>query len=1027
MTRDRSLDVAVTGVAARFPGAGDLSAWWSALKAGRVLTRRYERRELADAGVAASLLDDPDFVPVHGHLADADRFDNTLFRVSPRDAEMMDPQHRLMLEVTWSALEDAGIPPLGPAPVTGVYASASGSGYLRAMLANGGLDPLTLEDALHGAEPDFMAGLVSYKIGLTGPAVAVQTACSSSLVAVHTAVQALLNGDCDQAVVVAAGMAFPQAGHLHVPGGVHSASGHCRPFDERADGVVAGSGAACVVLRRLEDALADGPEPYGVILGTAVNNDGAAKAGYYAPSVGGQEAVIRAALRAADVTGESIGYLETHGTGTRVGDPIEWSAASAALAGTGARPGQVAVGAVKANVGHLDNAAGLAALIKTLLVVRDGVIPPVAAFTRSNPLLETDGSPLYVPTREQPWTGPGPRRAGVSSFGIGGTNAHVVLEQPPAGTGPGARTDAGGHDAAYDGREPVGRTVLLSAAGPEALTRAAARLSAHLAQRPAPLADVAFTLAAGRAELPERLAVSGRTTAEVADRLATGSGVVRASRPAAGPAPALFLFPGQGTQFPGMGLPFAQALPGFADALESCLGAFGPAMAVRLRAALLDPAFPEAELTATELAQPALFALEYAAAGALSALGVAPAAVAGHSLGEITAACAAGVLALPDAARFVVARGRAMQDCPPGAMLVLGCAEDHARELLAAFGPGLELAAVNTPDSCVAAGTADAVEAFRERVGNRVHTRRMRGDRAFHSALVEPALPALAAALAGTVTSRPVLPFAANTTGRIVPAGTPVATEMFVEQARGTVRFLEAARALAEHFPGALAVEIGPGRALTAMADAAGLTAVPLSPSRTAHPAGELLTALGALWTHGQPVEPTALSGPGRRTHLPGYAFAGPRWLAPEAAGTAGAATREAAAVSAGAEDRPAADAPTAAPAPPPDAPSLVAGLWAELLGHGELTEDADFFALGGDSLLITHLARRIRTASGVQVPVRDMLLARTLGRQTAIVAGLLAQTEPTGPESAGPEPTGQDPAGPESARTGRTPVPADA
>ncbi|MFE2145415.1 beta-ketoacyl synthase N-terminal-like domain-containing protein, partial [Streptomyces sp. NPDC059456] len=569
MTRDRSLDMAVTGISGRFPGSADLAAWWDALVEGRVLTTRYDKRRLREAGVPQILVDDPEFVPVHGHLDDADRFENALFRVSPREAEMMDPQHRMMLECAWAALEDAGTSPLDTPLTTGVYASASGSGYLRAMLAGGGLDPMTIEDAIHGNEPDFMASLISYKLNLTGPAVAVQTACSSSLVALHTAVQALLNGECDQALVVGAGVAYPQAGHLHVPGGIHSAAGTCRPFDEHADGVVAGSGVACVVLRRLEDALADGVEPYGVVLGTAVNNDGSAKAGYYAPSAGGQEAVIRAALEAADVDGASIGYLETHGTGTRVGDPIEWSAASSALRAAGAAPGQVAVGALKANTGHLDNAAGLAGLIKALFVVREGVVPPVAGFTRLNPLLDTQDSPLYVPSAAAPWSGPEPRRAGVSSFGVGGTNAHAVVEAPPA---PEPRSD--GRD-----QPRAGHLALLSAADGDALARSADRLGRHLAALAPEAADVTRTLATGRAALPERLAVTGRDTADLAARLISGAtagaGTARGRVPETGPAPLVLAFPGQGAQRPGMALPFAEALPGFAEALATCLGGGG--------------------------------------------------------------------------------------------------------------------------------------------------------------------------------------------------------------------------------------------------------------------------------------------------------------------------------------------------------------------------------------------------------------------------------------------------------------------
>ncbi|MFJ8214489.1 type I polyketide synthase [Streptomyces sp. NPDC096033] len=985
MTRDRSLDIAVTGVAGRFPGSADLAAWWEALVEGRVLTTRYDERRLREAGVPQSLIDDPGFVPVHGHLADADRFENALFRVSPREAEMMDPQHRMMLECAWAALEDAGTNPLATPVTTGVYASASGSGYLRAMLAGGALDPMTLEDAIHGNEPDFMASLISYKLGLTGPAVAVQTACSSSLVALHTAVQALLNGECDQALVVGAGVAYPQAGHLHVPGGIHSAAGACRPFDEHADGVVAGSGVACVVLRRLEDALADGVEPYGVVLGTAVNNDGSAKAGYYAPSASGQEAVIRAALEAADVDGASIGYLETHGTGTRVGDPIEWSAASSALRAAGAAPGQVAVGALKANTGHLDNAAGLAGLIKALFVVREGVVPPVAGFTRLNPLLETGDSPLYVPRATAPWSGPEPRRAGVSSFGVGGTNAHAVVEAPPAGAPPSEGQD----------RPRAGHLALLSAADGEALARSADRLGRHLAAHAPAAADVARTLATGRAALPERLAVAGRDTADLAGRLAAGAGVVRGRVPETGPAPLVLAFPGQGAQRPGMAVPFAEALPGFADSLAECLGAFEPGLAAELGRALHDPAFPEEELARTRLAQPALFAVEYAVAAALRGLGLVPRAVIGHSLGEITAACVAGVLEPADAARFVALRGRAMQDCPEGAMLALGCGEEAARELLAACALPLEIAAVNSADASVVAGTPAAVAQFETWLAGRVATHRLRTTRAFHSALVEPAVPLLAAELSRTAVHPPTMAWAAND-GRLLLPGTEIVGDSFAAAARNPVRFTQALDALARHLPGALVVEAGPGRTLSALAEAADLTAVPLAAGRAARPE-DVLTALGTLWTTGQPLAADRLCAQGRPVRLPGYPFAGPRRTAPEAAPPSDTPRRIAGAPAPAAGPTESTDSAGAPVAPDPaDVPALVAEVWAELLGHQEPAADADFFALGGDSLLVTRLARRLGTALGVRVPIRELLLARTLERQTEVVAALAAEAPVT-------------------------------
>jgi acyl transferase domain-containing protein len=965
MTRDTSLDIAVTGMAARFPGATGLDDWWSALVSGQVLTTRYARDELLAAGLPPDLVDDPDYVPVRGHLAGAEHFENTLFHVSPREAELTDPQHRLMLEVAWAALEDSGVAPRDVPLRTGVFASATGSAYLRAVVAHRRLDPGTLDDLVHGTEPDFMASRIAYKLGLTGPAMAIQTACSSSLVAVHTAVRSLRDGDCDQALVVASGFDFPQAGYLHLAGSVQSASGDCRPFDENADGVVGGSGVACVVLRRLSGALEDGADPYGVILGTAVNNDGSAKVGYYAPSGDGQQAVIRAALHTAGVDAGSIGYLEAHGTGTRIGDPIEWSAASAALRDMGARPGQVAVGALKANIGHLDAAAGLAGLIKALLVLKEGVIPPVAGFARANPLLDVEDSPLHIPTRATFWTGPQPRRAGVSAFGIGGTNAHVVIEQAPV-------------QPAAAAAPPRCRLVVLSAADSGALARSANRLADHLAAYQPDISDVSRTLATGRAALPERLAVTGRSSAEIADRLRTGSGVVTGRRPVSGGGPLVLLFPGQGSQHPGMALAYQEALPAFSDALDRCLDAFERPLATRVRLALHEVDFPAGELDETELAQPALFAVGWAAATALAALGLHPAAVAGHSLGEITAACVAGVFDLAAAASFVEARGRAMRDCPPGAMLALGCGVAWALRLVAESGLDLDVASVNGTDTCVVAGPDDAIRDLRTRVGDQIFARQLRTTRAFHSRLIEPAIPRLTAALERVTLHAPTVPIVSGLDGRIMPANQAVPGVMFVDQARQPVRLDAVMSTIVGSTPHVSAVDIGPGRAMASTAEAAGLGTVALTSSRSPG-ADTVLAAVGALWAAGQPVSLAELGEAGRRIHLPGYPFAGPRWIAEEIAHTRPAA---------GAPARPVAE--TAAKEPVPDPPAVLATAWAELLGHDDLTDDSDFFQLGGDSLLITRLARRVNTELGIKVPIRDMLASRTLGRQAVLVLELV-------------------------------------
>lgn len=990
--RDRSLDVAVTGMAGRFPGAADIPTWWRALLRGEVLTTRIDRDTLLASGEPAGVADDPDYVPVRGLLADADRFEHTLFGISRREAELMDPQHRLMLEAAWTALEDAGVDPVTESRVTGVYASASSSAYLRAMLTSGSLNPADIEEVLRATEPDYMATRIAYRLGLTGPALSVLTACSSSLVAVHLAVQALLNGECEQAVVVAAAVDFPQTGHLHLPGGILSASGACRPFDAEADGTLAGSGVVAVVLRPYEEAVADGSDPYGAIIGTAVNNDGSAKAGYQAPSATGQEAVIGAALAAADVPADSLGYLEAHATGTRVGDPIEWSAASAVLRRLGARPGQIALGAVKANMGHLDAASGLASLIKALLVVREGEVPPVAGFRGLNPLLETGDSPLRIPVAREEWDSPGPRRAGVSSFGIGGTNAHVVIEQSAAAPVTAGRQQP---DSAEE------RVLMLSAVSPDALRHTARRLADRLPELTGvPLTDIAHTLAAGRAGLAHRTAVAGRSHQELAARLRTAPVRTAAAEPV------VLLLPGQGSQHPGMALPFQEALPGFTAVLQECLEHLEPQLADRVRAALHDPCFPAGELARTELAQPALFCVEYAAATALRTLGARPVALAGHSLGEITAAALSGVLGLADAVALVTERGRAMQACPPGTMVSLALSEQRTLDLAGDFadntGHRLELAAVNTAESCVLAGPEAAADAFAEWLGDRGKARVLRTSHAFHTSMIDPAAARLREAATGLTLGRAGLPYVSNPTGTLLATGSTVEPGTFAQQARSPVRFAAGLAAIAEAYPGAVAVEAGPGKTLSAMAEAAGLTAVPLSPGQSDRPAEETLLALAGLWTRGLPVDAAALAGDGRPAHLPGHAFAGPRLLAP--------AARPRAASPAGTRSYDSAASPEAAPGDPlaPAAPAVPSGdaaasaaarrtpaeaveaLWTDLLGSPGLSAESDFYDLGGDSLQLVRLARRIGDDLGVRVPIRELMTGTTLGRHTALVESLL-------------------------------------
>ncbi|HEX8906465.1 MAG TPA: type I polyketide synthase, partial [Longimicrobiaceae bacterium] len=528
------LEVAVVGMAARFPGAGDIHAFWRNLRDGVESISRFTRDQLLEAGCDPALVDHPDYVPAGGALPDGDELDAVLFHLTPRDAEVLNPQHRVLLECAWAALEHAGYDPARADRPVGVFAGCGTNTYALGLAADPGLvRAVGMGRIALGNEKDHLAAGIAWRLNLRGPAMAVQTACSTSLVAVHVACQSLINGECDLAL--AGGVSIPvplRKGYLHTPDGVASPDGRCRAFDAAADGTVAGAGAGMVALRRLEDALADGDTIHAVIRGSAVNNDGARKVGYTAPSAPGQARVISEALAVAGVDAATVQYIEAHGTGTPLGDAIELKAIGEVLPprGDGQR---CAIGSVKPSIGHLDAAAGVAGLIKTVLAMEHGELPPSLHCATPHPGIAAAGVSLNTTLR--PWERNGvPRRAGVSSFGIGGTNAHVVLEEapPPEPTGPSREL----------------QLLVLSARTPSALVTAAEKLAACLESEAPQLADAAYTLRAGRRELEHRLAVVCRDAREGAARLrdaaARGSSSVpRTDRPVA------FLFPGVGTHY----------------------------------------------------------------------------------------------------------------------------------------------------------------------------------------------------------------------------------------------------------------------------------------------------------------------------------------------------------------------------------------------------------------------------------------------------------------------------------------------
>ncbi|HEV7785992.1 MAG TPA: type I polyketide synthase, partial [Thermoanaerobaculia bacterium] len=718
--------IAIIGLDGRFPGAPNAEELWRNLCAGVESLSRFSAAELREAGIDEARLRDPRLVPARGVLAGVELFDAGFFGVSPREAATTDPQQRVFLECAWAALEDAGYDPATYAGLVGVYAGSALSSYAWNNLSSNpellaSLGALQL-GILNGK--DHLPTRVSYTLNLKGPSVAVQTACSTSLVAVHLACLALLNYECDMALAGGVSIAVPQkAGYLFEEGGILSPDGHCRAFDAAARGTVMGDGAGIVVLKRLEEALADGDRIRAIILGSAINNDGAAKVGYTAPGLDGQADVIAAAHAVAGIDAETITYVETHGTGTPLGDPVEVSALSRAFRMSTDRAGYCAIGSLKTNIGHLNTAAGIAGLIKTILALEHRAIPPSLHFEQPNPRIPFAGSPFFVNARLAGWPAGGtPRRAGVSSFGIGGTNAHVVLEEAAAA----APSDAG----------RTWHLLVLSARTDSALRTAAENLADHFGRHPElNLADAAYTLQVGRNRMEHRQILVCRDAAEAVHEL-TASEASRAvhRRDEVRERPVAFLFPGQGAQYAGMGRELYEQEPAFREQVDLCASHLTPHLGLDIRR-LFDPAAAE-WLQDTAVAQPALFVVEYALARLWGEWGVKPEVMIGHSIGEYVAACLAGVMSLPDALRLVATRGRLMGALPPGCMTAVHLAEAEVRGILPS---DLEIAAVNGPALVVVAGSPAAVAAFEGELAARgIEHRRLKTSHAFHSAMMEP-------------------------------------------------------------------------------------------------------------------------------------------------------------------------------------------------------------------------------------------------------------------------------------------------
>ncbi|MEV0681651.1 type I polyketide synthase [Actinosynnema sp. NPDC050436] len=969
---DPGTSIAVVGMAGRFPGAADTDELWRNLAGGVESITFFDRAELLAAGVPAATADDPRYVPARGVLRDVGLFDAGFFGYSARDAQIIDPQQRLFLECAWEAVEHAGHDTARFDGQVGVYAGSSLSGYLLHLLTDRRLlETVGPYRMMLANDKDHLTMRVAHKLDLRGPAITVQTACSTSLVAVHQACQALLSQECDMALAGGVTIALPQvAGYRYEDEGIMSPDGHCRAFDATAAGTVAGSGAGVVVLRRLADALRDGDTVHAVVLGSAVNNDGAGKAGYTTPSSAGQAAVITEALAVAGVDPATVSYVEAHGTGTALGDPIEVSALGSALGAPAG--GSRVLGALKTNIGHLDAAAGVAGLIKAVLALGHRALPGTLHFTEPNPRAGFAAAGLRVSAGLTAWEPPPglPRRAGVSSFGMGGTNAHVVLQEaaPPVPTGPARQW----------------QVLALSAATATALPVAAAKLAGHLAANPDGLADAAFTLQVGRRVLRHRRAVVCRDVEEAVTALRGGvPGHAAEGDGPTGRRP-VFMFPGQGAPAASAVAALHADEPVFREHVDRGAKLAAPALGADLRDVLLS-GDPDA-LRDTAVAQPALFTLQHALARLWISWGVRPEAVIGHSVGEFTAACLAGVWSFEDALGLLVARGALMRGLEPGVMLGVPLPE---RELTGLVTGDIALAAVNAPDLGVVAGPVDAVTALEAAlVARGVTTRRLHTGLAFHSPLVEPAMAGFREAVARVSASPPRLPFVSTVTGTWITDEQAVSPDYWTRHMRATVLFSAGVRSLLDAAPRVL-LEVGPGGTLSALArrhGAAGTAVVTSLPGRSAGgPAG----ALAGLWAAGVDVDWDAYHRGARRRRipLPTYPFERERhWVNGGHLPTA---------------DRPE---PTPVRAPVPEAGSpadpdegdevvrVVLDIWRDMLGSDRIGPHDSFVDLGGHSLLATQITGRLREAFDVTVSVELLFESGTPARLAAEVERLLVE-----------------------------------
>jgi amino acid adenylation domain-containing protein len=999
-TSGEGLEIAVIGMSCRFPGAESIAQYWNNLKNGVESITTFSQQHLLDAGIDPQLLGKPNYVRAKGSLKDIESFDASFFGYTPREAAVMDPQMRILHQCAWEALEDAAYNSATYSGRIGLYcgggASFNWEALTRLTHIGEGIDHFT---KMNLNNKDFLATRISYKLDLKGPAFTVNTACSTSLVAIHLAIQGLLNGECEIALAGGVQVSLPgDSGYLYQEGMIMSPNGQCRAFDAKAKGTVGGDGCGVVVLKPLVPAIDDRDNIYAQVKGGAINNDGIRKTGFQAPSIEGQAEVIKAAMQVASVDPQSISYIEAHGTGTPLGDPVEIEALKLAFntPANKVNTKYCAIGSVKTNIGHLNSAAGVSGFIKTVLALKHRLIPPSLHFENPNPNIDFDHSPFYVNAQPSEWKSDKyPLRAGISSFGIGGTNAHIILEEWQIEPQPQKSTT-----------HP--QLLLFSARTPDALQRMTLNLTNHLKETSGSLNDIAYTLQVGRKRLEHRKMLVCNSHEEAIQELTQPTSPLKQQQTVMNQdaPPVVFMFPGQGSQYIDMGRGLYQSQVIYRREMDRCFNILNTLMDTDVKEIL----YPKSEgitqkndtIHQTAFTQPILFAHQYALAQLLMEWGIKPYAMIGHSISEYVAACLAQVFSLEDALKLVVQRGKLMQTMPSGKMTGVPLSEEQLEPLLQQHNQ-LNLSVLNSSQQSVVSGTHEAIDTFEEDLRQKdIRFRSLLTSHAFHSHMMNPILDSFKTGFADVAVGTPQIPYISNLTGQWISqeeAGDP---RYWSRHLRETVRFASGLDTLMQK-DNLVFLEVGPGKTLGSLArhhHAKKDSHVILNSIR--HPNEEtsdidvLFSCIGRLWLNGVNPDWNRFHEPHKpyRQSLPLYPFEKTSFPIPRKLLNAKHPQYNPISPSHSLENQAndplAHDTASNNSAPnlrynrpqlstqfvAPDTGNLIqttlAKIWCDFFGIQAVGIDDDFFELGGDSLKIMTIISTIHKELQVQVPMAD-------------------------------------------------------